>query len=388
MFGNKFCQILVLDLNSWEHNLIPWCTTSCTIVCQNTRDLNNICLVLMNIQWVPKKMVNQKRVNELLQQTVQTNHFTNYGPNTHYLEKLLREKLQVSKDKAIICVSNGTVALYALTAAISMQMNRTLTWSTQSFTFPASAQGYLQGTQIVDIDQDGGLELQHIETDGIIVTNVFGNVVNINKYIQWCKNNNKLLIFDNAATPYTFYNGSNAINYGIGSTISFHHTKPLGFGEGGAIIVDQKYEFDLRRCINFGIDNELDTPWHRAGSNYKMSDISAIYIIQYLEKIEHIVATHQQLYEYLKSKLPTFVSLYPNHSSSLPFVACFCILSPTFTSDTVQKLKAAGIYCRKYYTPLADTPQALQMYNSILCLPCTVDMSTKDIDDILTLLFD
>ena len=54
--------------------------------------------------------------------------------------------------------------------------------------------------------------------------------------------NNKFLIFDNAATPFTYYKGKSCCNYGHGSTISFHHTKPLGFGEGGAIIVDKKYE--------------------------------------------------------------------------------------------------------------------------------------------------
>ena len=81
---------------------------------------------------------------------------------------------------------------------------------------------------IIDIDNDGGLDISKIpkETDGIIVTNIFGNIVDIEKYITYCNKNNIILLFDNAATPYTFYKGKNCVNYGTGSIISFHHTKP------------------------------------------------------------------------------------------------------------------------------------------------------------------
>ena len=341
----------------------------------------------MSIEWVPKKHINQSRVDELISHTISTNQFTNYGPNTRRLEELIREKLVVNDNKAVVCVSNGTVALYALVAAIRMKKKHNITWSTQSFTFPASAQGYLQDVSIIDIDKDGGIDLEKVDTDGIIVTNVFGNVVNIDKYTQWCEQHGKILIFDNAATPYTFYKGCNSINYGTGSTISFHHTKPIGFGEGGAVIVDKEYEFDLRRCINFGIDNELHTPWHRLGSNYKISDLCSIYIIQYLDRLESIVEHHQKLYKYFVSKLPNTIKIFPNFSDTVPFTACFCILSPSFTVDTVQRLRKYNIYSRKYYAPLVNSTQAQNMYDNILCVPCTIDMSTKDIDYIIDILF-
>ncbi len=342
----------------------------------------------MSIQWVPKKVINKSRVDELLLRTVSTNQFTNYGPNTQHLEGLIREKLGVEDSKAVVCVSNGTAALHALVAAICMKKDCQLTWSTQSFTFPSSAQGYLQDVNIVDIDKDGGIDLEQVQTDGIIVTNVLGNIVDIDKYTQWCEQHGKIVIFDNAATPYTFYKGINSINYGTGSTISFHHTKPVGFGEGGAVIVDIEYEFDLRRCINFGIDNEISTPWHKAASNYKLSDLSSIYIIQHLERLESIVEHHKKLYKYFITNLPDAVTIFPNFSNTVPFVACFCILSPNFTINTIQKLREHNVYSRKYYTPLINSSQAMQVYNNILCIPCTIDMTTTDIDYIFSLLFD
>ena len=91
------------------------------------------------------------------------------------------------------------------------------------------------------------------------------------------------------ATPYTFFKGKNSCNFGIGATISFHHTKPLGFGEGGAIIVDKKYEKNIRCLINFGIDL-TEKYWVKEGNNYKMSDISAVYILQYLDNFNLILS--------------------------------------------------------------------------------------------------
>jgi dTDP-4-amino-4,6-dideoxygalactose transaminase len=95
-------------------------------------------------------------------------------------------------------------------------------------------------------------------------------VVDIDKYTLWTKKYNKILIFDNAATAYTFYKGKNCLNYGNGCIISFHHTKPFGFGEGGAIIVDKKYEHSIKCLNNFGIDL-TDKYWVKEGNNYNMS---------------------------------------------------------------------------------------------------------------------
>ena len=135
----------------------------------------------------------------------------------------------------IIVVTNGAVALHALSSGIQYTEDINIQWATQSFTFPPSAQSNLSACKIIDIDLDGGISLNELDDsiNGIIVTNIFGNVVDIDKYVQWSINNNKFLIFDNAATAYTFYKGKNCINYGHGSIVSFHHTKPFGFGEGG-----------------------------------------------------------------------------------------------------------------------------------------------------------
>lgn len=345
----------------------------------------------MKINWVPNKKINQKRVNLLMEKSIETGQFTNNGPNVQLLEKVIREKLQIDESKAVIVVTNGSVALHVLASSIEYFENKKIQWATQSFTFPPSAQGTLSNAKIVDIDSEGGLDLNELDEtiDGIIVTNIFGNVVDIDKYEKWAKNNNKFLIFDNAATPFTFYKGKSCCNYGHGSTISFHHTKPLGFGEGGAIIVDKKYEKNIRSLNNFGIDLTKNY-WVREGNNNKMSDISAIYIIQYLDNFDKIIKKHKMLYNYFKEqiekhKLP--IKLFPSfHDGEDIMPSCFCLLFDEYNDNIRLKILDNDIFCRKYYHPLEKTKKTVEIYNKILCLPCTVDMTKEDIDNIIKII--
>ena len=338
------------------------------------------------ISWLANKNINTEKVNKLLQASLDTNQFTNYGPNVQLLEKIIKEKLQICDDKVVIVVNNGSVALQILASSINYYHKKDYQWATQSFTFPPSAQGTLSNAKIIDIDLDGGLNLEELDSsiDGIIVTNIFGNVVDIAKYEKWAKDNNKFLIFDNAATPFTFYKGKSCCNYGNGATISFHHTKPLGFGEGGAIIVDKKYEKNIRCLINFGI-NLTDNYWVKEGNNYKMSDISAVYIIQYLNNFDLIVNKIKELYKYFKSKLPNTIKLFPSfHDEDNILPSCFCILFDKYDDDIRLKLLDNHIFCRKYYYPLKETKNAKIIYDKILCLPCHYQMTYKDIDLIIS----
>ena len=343
------------------------------------------------INWVPNKQIDHNRVKDILQKSISANQFTNGGPTVDLLEKTIGNIFKIDNDKSIICVSNGTVALWAAVAAIELYNNKDLQFYTQAFTFPASAQGYLDNVIIIDIDNDGGMDLNQIDCskcDGIIVTNIFGNVVDISKYEKWSKENNKYLIFDNAATSNTFYKGKNSCNYGTAATLSFHHTKPIGFGEGGCIIIDKQYEKTLRNIINFGIDNTSPLgKWHRKGGNYKMSDIQAAYILQYLDRFDAIVQKTSELYEYFLDliKLLPSINLFPNFSDGSPFVSCISIFSEN-SNDIIERLLKHNIYCRKYYNPLIASSVATKFYDNIVCISFTVDMTKNDIDFIINIL--
>ena len=50
------------------------------------------------------------------------------------------------------------------------------------------------------------------QIDGIVVTNPFGHVCELAVYEQWCKDNNKLLLLDNAATSVAFTSDGRCIH--------------------------------------------------------------------------------------------------------------------------------------------------------------------------------
>lgn len=344
------------------------------------------------ISWVPKKIINKHEIEKYILLSTESNIFTNNGPVVKKLSKFIKKEFNIDQEKSIICVSNATIGLHVLASAVMIHKKKTknFNWVTQSFTFPPSAQGILKDAKIIDIDSSGGLDLSLIsssETDGIIVTNIFGNVVDIDKYVNWCKENDVVLLFDNAATPNTIYKGKNALDYGTGCVISFHHTKPFGFGEGGAIIVDSYLEPIIQRLINFGFHPIREMKWNSLATNGKMSDISAAYILQYIQNYKNIIYHHKMLYKHMLDILPQEMQLYPNFSSGLPFASCFCILIKNGYDIKIRlELEKNGVVCRKYYKPLLDTPVATDIFEKIICVPCTIDMNINDIDNIIRIM--
>jgi dTDP-4-amino-4,6-dideoxygalactose transaminase len=347
------------------------------------------------IKWLNRKAINYDRVQELLQISTDVNHFTNFGPVSTLLENIIHEKLEIAQNKVVIAVSNGSHALHAVVAAIELRDGHKK-YAVPAFTFPTNIQGNLQDSLVTDVNDNFGLCLNDIKfnletgdnIDGIIVTNIFGNTQDISEYVTWAKDNNKVLIFDNAATPFSLYKKSNVNNYGLASIISFHHTKPLGFGEGGAIIIDKEYEKYVRRVLNFGFDNNRQ---HSVvANNWKMSDISAAFILQHLDSFQEIVLHHKMLYATFYEELFGLagVKLFPN--SSLPDESLVSGLAVVF-DDTISLDYAINhdnweIDFKKYYMPLTEVavaPKAHDLYNRILIYPCNMDMTKTDVLNIV-----
>ena len=211
---------------------------------------------------------------------------------------------------------------------------------------------------------------------------------NISKYEKWAKENNKFLIFDNAACPYSFYNNKNCVNFGNGSIISFHHTKLLGYGEGGAIIVDKKYEKIIRELINFtiGLHN-----FDNNGNNFKMSDINACYIIDHLKNLDYIIDNNKKLYKYFLESIKNLnhIKLFPKYyqDDNILIGLIPLIFGNEKMSEFYQKvLNENNIFSKKYYKPLDNSPKSNNLYKKILCIPLHYDLNFEDINKMINIL--
>ncbi len=356
------------------------------------------------VRWCFKKPFSSDRFLHYLGPSVRAGHVTNDGPLQGVLQAkiqgLVRTKLQV-----LLC-ANGTAALHALVAGLALQKGKeALRWVTQAFTFPSSIQGPLQNALVVDNDaQLYGPSLKELEQkkdsfDGVIVTNVFGFQTQVVEYEKWCRENGKLLVLDNAATPIgTLDDGRCIHDIGDGAIISLHETKPLGRGEGGVVILPKECVKFVHRAMNFGFDTSaaVRVP-NRQSSNWRMSDIAAAAVCDHLDLIiaENWLQRFESMNALALSKLATrnLSLVYPHPRQSTVFNCLFVKLPDRhMDSDKIaQHLYARGIEAKHYYLPLSDRascPVAWSVYDHSICLPFHLGISEKCLSSMLDALND
>jgi dTDP-4-amino-4,6-dideoxygalactose transaminase len=350
------------------------------------------------ISWLAQKTPDMHRIAQMLVESVRLNHFANAGPCASLLEREAKTLLGIGRGRAVVATSNGASALHAIIAAIDLRAGRRLRYATQAYTFPSVGQGPLADAgrlAIVDVDpRTGALDLDALarsgeEVDGIVVTNVLGNVADLSRYEEWAERTGGVVIYDDAATPLTRYGGRSALDMGVGAAISLHHTKPIGFGEGGLAVVDADLEPFVRRAVNFGYDLVRgDQRWDPLGDNRKMSDVAAAFALSYMrENVRRISEHHMMLYCEWRRSIeddseggPPAVSLFPNFSDGEPVAACI----PVLFRGPVDMASFRDMCVRKYYKPLVDresgiAPNAWSIYDRVACFPCNLDIGVADV---------
>lgn len=324
------------------------------------------------INFIPKKHFNNEVFFEYLSKSIESNQMTNYGPNVQLLEERARKMLKIPEEFEVVATSSGTTALHAMFWAFERQQMKNINKAVQNFTFPASAQGVMSGAQKIDFDISYNIDLGHSlmqkYAEIICVTNIFGHLQDLELVVNRLKMSGKIVIFDNAATPYSFYRGINSCCLADASMISLHHTKPIGFGEGGLAIIRKEVAPFAREAINFGW---VDGAFNERGSNFKMSELSAAGILQYWDSfdIDEMSKEYRDNYFGLTYKLASKYGgvSHPNRGdedsffpSNLPFI---------FNEPSAPERIKADVEVKKYYKPLDDLPVSSDLYNKTLNFP-------------------
>ena len=345
------------------------------------------------IRWCFKKPFSSDRFLAYLGPSLAQGHVTNDGP----LQAVTCRKLQefIGTSAEILLATSGTAALHALAAGLSIREGRTLRWVTQAFTFPSSIQGPFMNTLVADIDINlHGPSMDFLNThmdqfDGIVVTNVFGLQTEALEYERWCDKNGKFLLFDNAATPIGTVGRNRCIHeVGHGAIVSFHETKPIGRGEGGAIIVKRELRAFVHQAMNFGFDvNHQIRVANRLSSNWRMSDFAAAALCDH---IDYMIENNWK--QRLNDKAMSAVKLLQAHGFRLALpmreptiLSCLMVVCGDSSDSSIicRKLNSMDIEAKTYYRPLApieEAPLAWQLYQRSICLPFHLEISTEQIE--------
>ncbi|HEY0558360.1 MAG TPA: DegT/DnrJ/EryC1/StrS family aminotransferase [Thermoanaerobaculia bacterium] len=341
------------------------------------------------IAFVEAKRPDYERIRELLARSEASGMWSNFGPVSLQLEETVAESLALPRGRRVVACANGTVALHGLVQLHEHLAGRPLRWVVSTFTFHAQGQGPLAGAQILDCDAQGFLDpdaLAALPTesyDGIVVTNLFGTALHVERYEELAARAGKILLFDSATCFGSTYHGKPFGSLGAGEIFSFHHTKPCGFGEGGCAVVPAELEDTFRSLINFGLYKGIDTG--APSSNGKMSDVAAAFILDRLRHREEIRATHRQQFQRLAGTaraLGLEILVDGGQEGSFPNLVPILFPQPV----GLDRLAGGPVVVHKYYRPVASRPRADALYAHVVCFPCHGGVAQVTDDELHTAL--
>ena len=175
------------------------------------------------------------------------------------------------------------------------------------------------------------------------------------------------VVEDNAHGFSGRYKGRTLGTLGCLGTLSFHETKNISCGEGGALLINRP-EFIARAEIirEKGTNRsrfyrgEVDKyTWVDMGSSYVLADLLAAFLHAQLEELESIQARRRAVWERYHAGLRTLAA---NHGLGLPVVPAHCeqtyhmyyLVLPDLAerSALIRHLKAKEIHAVFHYVPL------------------------------------
>ncbi|MDG4944784.1 DegT/DnrJ/EryC1/StrS family aminotransferase [Weeksellaceae bacterium KMM 9713] len=330
-----------------------------------------------------------------------TQHWlTNRGDLTIQLENKLKSYLQVSN---ITLTANGTLPIQIAIKALKLKGEIITT----PFSFVATTTTILWENctpVFVDIEEDYlTIDPKKIEqaitdkTSAILATHIFGNPCDIDAIQEIADKYNLKVIYDGAHAFGVKYKGKSIFEYGDVSTCSFHATKLMHTGEGGAFF---SKDFYLQKSMyfhhNFGHNGPYN--FNGIGINAKMSELHAAMGLAVFDHLESIISKRKSavaLYiEKLNKSTLSLLKIRPETQWNYHY---FPILFPSEKDllIAVKKLKNNYIYPRRYFYPSLNTLPYLNyqkmeisedISSRILCLPLSSEISEQEINQICNLI--
>ncbi|MEG0751764.1 MAG: dTDP-4-amino-4,6-dideoxygalactose transaminase [Oscillospiraceae bacterium] len=271
-----------------------------------------------------------------------------------------------------------------------------------SFTFVSTADAFvLRGARAVFVDVrpdtmniDENLIEQAVtdRTRAIVPVHYAGVACEMDTINNIAGRHNLLVVEDAAQGILATYKGralGNLANFGC---YSFHETKNVSCGEGGALLInDVKYRERAEIIREKGTDRskffrgQVDKyTWQEAGSSYLPSELCTAYLWAQLELAEQIVADRMRSWELYRAGLSRLAE---SGRIELPFIPSDCkhnahmfyIKAADLTERTalISFLKKNGIMSVFHYIPLHSSPAGMRLGSMPFGDRCTTSESER-----------
>jgi dTDP-4-amino-4,6-dideoxygalactose transaminase len=271
-----------------------------------------------------------------------------------------------------------------------------------SFTFVSTANAFaLQGARIIfaDIRPDTmNLDESRLEplisnrTKAIVVVHYAGIGCEMEAILGTARRHNIPVIEDNAHGLFGKYRGQWLGTFGCLATQSFHETKNITCGEGGALIINDPTLVDRAEILREKGTNrsrffrgQVDKyTWVDIGSSYVMSDVLAAFLYAQLEVWQNIQTQRRRIWDYYDENLRPWAQ---EHGIGCPFIPPHCeqsfhmyyLLMPSFEERQalIACLKSQKILSVFHYVPLHSSPMGRQIGGKDADCPVTEAISER-----------
>lgn len=249
-----------------------------------------------------------------------------------------------------------------------------------SYTFVTTVSSFaLRGAKIVFVDiRDDTLNIDETKletaitdkTKAIVPVHYAGVCAEMDTIMNISRKYGIVVVEDAAQGVGSLYKGSSAGSIGDMGCYSFHETKNISCGEGGAILINHSDLIEQAEIIREKGTNrskffrgQVDKyTWVALGSSYLPSDISAAYLYPQLEKMNEINSRRKMLwnryndaFEALEHKgvRRPYCPAECEHNAHMYYLRC-----PDLETRTrfIDYMKKNGIICVFHYIPLHSAP--------------------------------
>jgi dTDP-4-amino-4,6-dideoxygalactose transaminase len=293
--------------------------------------------------------------------------FLSQGKHVRHLEEKVAS---VVGSKYAIAVNSGTSAIELVMRIFDVKGKEILV---PTNTFLATATGALfagGSVKLVDISPETlSIDLNQIKksvtknTVGVIIVHIGGIITHeINEIRHWCEKQGYWLFEDAAHAMGSSLDGHYAGTFGAAGSFSLFATKVITSGEGGIILTDDdNIAREVRLLRNHGKPEEWVTYHTAIGSNYRMSDITAIIALSQLNRLQEIISKRdhlaRQYTELLEEYIPLLKPVHPpNRSNWYKYIVLLPKSMNRARIKQQMKERGIGLQGEVYAVPLHRQP--------------------------------
>lgn len=354
----------------------------------------------------PLSFTNQKTS---LLKIFNSNMFSGNGMFTKRCEKLLSAEM-FGKDVMLTNSCTSSLEMSALLLDVKSGDEIIM----PSYTFVSTANAFvLRGAKIVFVDidpQSMNIDASLVEsaiskkTKAIVCVHYGGLACDLDKLLKICRKYKIHLIEDAAQAIGASFKGKPLGTFGTFGCISFHDTKNIHCGEGGAIVINDKQYVERAEIIREKGTNRsafykgmVDKyRWIDKGSSYLMSEINACFLADQLTALKKVTNKRlklwQRYYDNLKNidiELPP-MSKNASHNGHNFFIKTKSLNDRTQLMRYFTKRKIISSF---HYIPLHESKKTRKYYRfngndryttkeseRLLRMPMHYNLTLKNVD--------